>query len=158
MFAKIIKYKSPLGIISIEEKNGAISRVYLPNQEPALPEHATGLLETAKAQFEEYFAGTRKAFNLPLNFGGCTDFMKRVYQELMQVKYGETASYKDIAERVGSPRAYRAVGLANNKNPLPIILPCHRIVGADGKLIGYAGGLEFKERLLKLEQINHGRI
>ena len=148
----LIKYKSPMGVISIEEKNGAVSRVYLPNQEPETPENGSEFLETVQTRFEEYFAWTRKVFDLPLNFGNCTDFMKRVYQELIKIKYGETASYKDIAERLHSPNASRAVGLANNKNPLPIIVPCHRVVGSSGKLVGYAGGLDFKKKLLDLER------
>ena len=152
----VIKYKSPFGVITIQEKNGAISRVYLPNNEPGDFVGADNpvrpqLLLNAKQQFEEYFAGERRIFDLPLNFDGCTDFMKRVYHELMRVPYGETASYKTIAERIGSPRAYRAVGLANNKNPLAILVPCHRIVGADGGLVGYAGGLALKQKLLELE-------
>lgn len=148
----LIKYKSPLGVITIEEKDGAVSRIYLPNQKPDMLENTSVFLEKAKKQFEEYFSGERQIFELSLNFDGCTDFMTRVYRELIKIPYGETASYKDIAERVGSPKAYRAVGLANNKNPLPIIVPCHRIVGADGKLVGYAGGLDFKEKLLELEK------
>ena len=174
MYAKIIKYSSPVGDIWLEEKNGAISRVYLPcvganivrppnindvehtgkQLSNITGEQCSPLLENARTQFEEYFNGARRVFDLPLNFDGCTDFMLRVYRELMKVKYGETASYKDIAERVGSPKAYRAVGLANNKNPLAIIVPCHRIVGSDGGLVGYAGGLELKSRLLELERKN----
>ncbi|MCL2099084.1 MAG: methylated-DNA--[protein]-cysteine S-methyltransferase [Oscillospiraceae bacterium] len=147
-----IKFKSPFGVIGIEEKNGSVSRVYLPGQKPDLPENPGGFLERAKQQFEEYFAGRRTVFELPLSFDNCTDFKKLVYSELLNVKYGETASYKDIAERIGNPEACRAVGLANNKNPLPIIVPCHRIIGSNGKLTGYAGGLELKEQLLKLER------
>ena len=148
----LIKYKSPFGVISIEEKNGLISRVYLPNKEPsAVPGESSSLLLNAEKQFEEYFNGARRYFDLPLSFDGCTDFMKRAYRQIAQVKYGETASYKYIAERIGSPNAYRAVGLANNKNILPVIVPCHRIIGADGGLTGYAGGLELKQKLLELE-------
>lgn len=147
-----IKIKASVGVIGIEEKNGAISRVYLPNQAPDMPENTSELLEKAKTQFDEYFAGKRKIFDLPLDFSAFTDFTVRVYQELMRVKYGETATYKSIAERINSPKAYRAVGLANNKNPLPIIVPCHRIIGSNGSLVGYAGGLELKERLLELER------
>ena len=150
MFGKI---ETPFGRMLIETQGGAVVRVYLPGQEPphGYAEADAPVLEQAKAQLEQYFAGARRVFDLPLDFSGCTDFMVRVYSELMRVPYGETASYKHIAERVGSPRAYRAVGLANNKNPLPIIVPCHRILGADGGLVGYAGGLELKARLLELE-------
>ena len=150
-----IKYKSPFGIITVQEKDGAISRVYLPNSEPCqdcVPAAADGLLLAAQKQFDEYFNGERKTFDLPLNFDGCTDFMKSVYLELLKIPYGETVSYKYIAEQINCPKAFRAVGLANNKNPLPIIVPCHRVIGSDGSLIGYAGGLDLKINLLNLEK------
>ena len=149
-----IKIETPIGVFAIEENNGAISHVYLPNQVTDAIKSSnepSELLQNAKKQFEEYFSGKRKDFDLPLDFGNCTEFSVSVYKELICVKYGETASYKDIAERIGSPKAYRAVGLANNKNPLPIIVPCHRIVGSNGSLVGYAGGLEMKRWLLDLE-------
>jgi len=156
----IIKYKSPLGIITIQEKNGAISHIYLPNAEPTEShllkggggEADGGLLSLAKQQFIEYFNGTRKIFDLPLNFDGCTDFMKSVYLELLKINYGETVSYKYIAEKINCPKGYRAVGLANNKNPLPVIVPCHRVIGSDGKLVGYGGGIDLKVKLLELER------
>ena len=148
----IIKYKSPFGIITVQEKNGAISRVYLPNAEPDIPENTSELLKKAKIQFDEYFNGNRKVFDLPLNFDGVTDFMKSVYQELLKIPYGETATYKNIAEKVNCPKGFRAVGLANNKNPLPIIVPCHRVIGSDGKLVGFAGGIDMKVKLLELER------
>ena len=152
----IIKYKSPVGIITIQEKDGAVSRVYLPNAEPKdiAGEVPTELLEKAKAQFEEYFSGKRKTFDLPLSFDGCTNFMKSVYRELLKISYGETTAYKNIAEKINCPKGYRAVGLANNKNPLPIIVPCHRVTGSDGKLVGYAGGIDLKIKLLELEKTN----
>jgi len=147
-----IKYKSPFGIITIQEKDGAISRVELPNAEPDISENSSELLEFARRQFSEYFTGRRKTFDLPLNFDGCTDFMKFVYLELLKIPYGETVSYKQIAERIDCPKGFRAVGLANNKNPLPIIVPCHRVIGSDGSLVGYAGGLDLKMKLLELEK------
>jgi len=150
----LIKYKSPFGIITVQEKDGAISRVYLPNFEPDIPENTSELLEKAKIQFDEYFQGRRKIFDLPLNFDGCTDFMRSVYRELLKIPYGETAAYKDIAERVGCPKGFRAVGLANNKNPLPVIVPCHRVIGSNGKLVGFAGGIDMKLKLLELEKNN----
>ncbi|MCL1858798.1 MAG: methylated-DNA--[protein]-cysteine S-methyltransferase [Oscillospiraceae bacterium] len=163
----ILKYKSPFGIITVQEKDGAISRIYLPNAEPsgtqpppAAPPSEKGalgradLLAAAKIQLTEYFGGKRKTFDLPLNFDGCTDFMKSVYSELMKIPYGETVSYKYIAEKINCPRAYRAVGLANNKNPLPIIIPCHRVIGSDGKLVGYGGGIDLKIKLLEFEKNN----
>ena len=147
-----IKYNSPFGVITIQAKSEAISRVYLPNEEPDIPENPNELLEKAKTQFIEYFEGKRQTFDLPLTFDGCTDFMKSVYLELLKVPHGKTASYKYIAERINCPKGYRAVGLANNRNPLSIIVPCHRIIGSDCKLVGYGGGIDFKIKLLNLEK------
>ena len=148
----ILKYKSPFGVITIQEKDGAISRAYLPNAEPDVPGNPSEFLEKAKRQFDEYFNGKRKTFDLPLNFGGCGVFYTKIYKELLKIPYGDTASYKQIAGRVGCPKGYRSVGLANNKNPLPIIVPCHRVIGSDGNLVGYAGGLDLKIKLLELEK------
>ena len=150
----IIKYKSQFGIVTLQEKNGAISYVYLPNREPDIPENPTELLQNAKSQLAEYFSGRRKVFDLPLDFGDCGDFSVKVYRELLKIPYGETVSYKDIAERIGCPKGYRAVGLANNKNPLSIIVPCHRVVGSDGKMVGFGGGIDLKINLLNLEKNN----
>ncbi|MCL2077334.1 MAG: methylated-DNA--[protein]-cysteine S-methyltransferase [Oscillospiraceae bacterium] len=111
----------------------------------------TALTDLAARQLEEYFWGKRRCFDLPLRPCG-TAFQQTVWNVLLSVPYGETRSYKQIAELTGNPRACRAVGMANNKNPLHIIIPCHRVVGSNGALIGYAGGLEIKERLLKLEK------
>ena len=101
-------------------------------------------------QLAEYFAGERREFELPLAPEG-TPFMRRVWAELVKVPYGAIATYGEIAERIGNPGGSRAVGLANNRNPIAIIIPCHRIIGSSGKLVGYAGGVELKERLLALE-------
>ena len=154
-----VKYKSPFGVITIQEKGGAICRVLLPNEEEPdmpedTPENTTELLEKAKMQFTEYFEEKRKFFDLPLNFDGCTEFMKSVYRELIKIPYGETASYKQVAEKVCCPKGYRAVGMANNKNPLPIIVPCHRVIGSNGSMTGYRGGVEMKIKLLELEKNN----
>ncbi|AXY59271.1 methylated-DNA--[protein]-cysteine S-methyltransferase [Acinetobacter sp. WCHAc010052] len=107
------------------------------------------LLETQK-QLNEYFAGQRQVFDLPLDFEG-TEFQQKVWQALLTIPFGETRSYKQIAEQVSNVKAVRAVGAANGKNPISIIAPCHRVVGANGKLVGFAGGLENKDMLLKLE-------
>jgi len=104
-------------------------------------------------QLEEYFAGTRKEFDLPLHLSG-TEFQVLVLQELQQIPYGETTSYGDIAKRIGRPRAMRAVGAANGRNPIPIIIPCHRVIGSSGDLTGFGGGLDTKEALLRLEAEN----
>ncbi|AYO55324.1 methylated-DNA--[protein]-cysteine S-methyltransferase [Acinetobacter wuhouensis] len=109
------------------------------------------LLETQK-QLNEYFAGQRQVFDLPLDFEG-TEFQQKVWQALLTIPFGETRSYKQIAEQIGNVKAVRAVGAANGKNPISIIAPCHRVVGANGKLVGFAGGLENKDILLKIEKL-----
>ena len=108
------------------------------------------LLEQAAAQLEEYFAGSRRTFDLPLAPAG-TPFQRRVWDALREIPYGKTVCYRDIAARVGCPKGFRAVGLANNRNPISIFIPCHRVVGADGSLTGYGGGLSVKKMLLDLE-------
>ncbi|WP_275938794.1 methylated-DNA--[protein]-cysteine S-methyltransferase [Paenibacillus lutrae] len=109
-----------------------------------------GRLRTVAVQLDEYFIGRRKEFDLPIDLRG-TEFQRRVWTALLKVPYGDTASYKDIAESIGAPKAVRAVGGANNRNPVPILVPCHRIIGASGQLVGYAGGLNIKTTLLQLE-------
>ena len=120
-----------------------------------LPEEAeefpSALLDEACAQLGEYFAGGRKEFDLPLKPEG-TEFQKQVWEALCRIPYGETRTYKEIAEMIGNPKACRAVGMANHNNPICIVIPCHRVVGADGSLTGYAGGLDKKKGLLDLEQ------
>ncbi len=122
---------------------------YLPFSE--FPVEETPLHQEVSKQLGEYFSGRRKVFDLPLAPEG-TDFQKRCWEALLKVPYGETRSYGDIARAVGSPRGFRAVGMANNRNPIAIIIPCHRIIGSDGKLVGFGGGLEIKEFLLDLER------
>lgn len=102
-------------------------------------------------QLNGYFAGERRQFDTPVTFVGGTPFQRKVWQELLNIPYGEVRSYKDIARAIGMPKAVRAVGGANNKNPISIIVPCHRVVGSNGALVGYGGGLDKKEYLLKLE-------
>ena len=147
----IFFYETPVGKICIGEENGVITRVTwgkIP-QEYILEE--TELILECKNQLEEYFAGKRKTFDLPLAPKG-TDFQQKVWKALKKIPYGETRTYGEIAVAIGNPKAARAVGMANNKNPIGIIVPCHRVVGANGKLVGYAGGMEKKEWLLHLEQ------
>lgn len=110
----------------------------------------------ARQQLTEYFAGERREFDLPLRLDG-TEFQLSVLQALQEIPYGETTSYADIAERVGRPKAVRAVGAANGRNPIPIIVPCHRVIGSHGDLTGFGGGLETKEALLRLEA-EHSRF
>ena len=111
----------------------------------------TALIRETFHQLSEYLEGKRKNFNLPTAPRG-TDFQKKVWNELKKIPYGEVRSYKKIAESIGNPRACRAVGSANNKNPIAVIIPCHRVIGTKGQLIGYAGGLERKKLLLDLEK------
>lgn len=106
-----------------------------------------------RRQLNEYFAGERKTFELPLKLTG-TEFQVQVLEELQRIPYGETKSYRDIAESIGRPKAVRAVGAANGRNPIPIIVPCHRVIGSHGELTGFGGGLDTKEALLRLEAEN----
>jgi len=151
----MIFYDSAVGRIGITEKDGRISKVYITgdNLPGGVQLCETPLLKEAARQLKAYFVGELKEFTLPLAPEG-TDFMKQVWAALCEIPYGRTASYKDIAEKIGSPKAARAVGLANNRNPIPIFIPCHRVIGADGSLTGYAGGLTMKKKLLDLEKGN----
>ncbi len=110
-------------------------------------------LRKARQQLEEYFAGSRKEFDLALNING-TEFQVSVLEALRDIPYGETVSYGEIARRIGRPRAVRAVGAANGRNPIPIVVPCHRVIGSSGDLTGFGGGLDTKEALLRLEAEN----
>jgi len=112
----------------------------------------TSLIKEANLQLEAYFAGRLKRFDLPFALQG-TDFQKKVWESLVTIPYGETITYGQLAEKVGNPNASRAVGMANSRNPLPVFIPCHRVIGAGGKLTGYTGGLEIKRKLLTLEGI-----
>lgn len=109
--------------------------------------------QEACAQLSDYFAGKRKTFDLKLSPDG-TEFQRRVLDELQQIPYGVTVTYADIAERIGKPKAVRAVGAANGRNPIPIVIPCHRVIGSDGKMTGFGGGIPTKEALLRLELEN----
>jgi methylated-DNA-[protein]-cysteine S-methyltransferase len=111
----------------------------------------TPLIQKAAEQIEEYFAGKRKKFSLPIVMRG-TEFQMDVWRALQSIPYGETRSYKDIAAQIGRPKAVRAVGMANHRNPISIIVPCHRVIGHNGSLTGYGGGLPLKQYLLELEQ------
>ena len=111
------------------------------------------IIEEVIKQLEEYFNGKRKTFELPINLKG-TEFQKKVWNELQEIPYGQTRTYKDIAIKIGNPNASRAIGNANNKNPIAIIIPCHRVIGSNSKLVGYAGGIDKKFKLLELEKNN----
>ena len=119
-------------------------------------EQATPLLRQAAAELQQYLSGNRQQFTVPIDPAG-SEFFRRAWQALIAIPYGETRSYQQIAAMVGNAKACRAVGLANNRNPLPIFIPCHRVIGANQKLTGYRGGLPLKQTLLELEQ-RHARI
>lgn len=136
----------------IEQDGEAVSGIYSANKDVLKKDFAkTKLIENVKAQLDEYFTGRRKAFDFPLVTSG-TEFQKRVWDELKKIPYGETISYSELAARCGSSKACRAVGQANNRNKIMIVIPCHRVVGKDGSLTGYAGGLAVKKLLLELEK------
>lgn len=120
--------------------------------------HNPGKLEFARVQFEEYFAGTRQTFDMPLHPLG-TPFQLSVWEALAKIPYATTTSYGELARRIGNPKAMRAVGAANGRNPLPIVVPCHRVIGGDGSLTGFGGGLPTKRFLLTLEErVAHGDL
>lgn len=148
-------YDGKFGKFLIEEKDGFITKLSLISESKEVIEDSieSPLIVQCKLQIEEYFSGKRKVFNLPLAPQG-TEFQRKVWKALTLIPYGSTCSYKDIAEDIGCHKGYRAVGMANNKNPIMIVIPCHRVIGANGKLTGYAGGLDLKEELLKLESEN----
>lgn len=158
MFYKI--YDFEIGKLAICEENQKIVMVNIIKTKENADEiikssiqKETELIKNAKKQLDEYFAGKQKNFDIPIELNG-TDFQIKVWKELLKIPYGETCTYLDIAKRVGNPNASRAVGMANNKNKIMIIVPCHRVIGSNKKLVGYAGGLDIKEKLLKLEKEN----
>jgi len=118
-----------------------------------LTEKSSPVLELARTQLQEYFATRRQEFDLPLDPRG-TEFQRRVWQQLLKIPYGETTSYGALAGELGDAKASRAVGLANGSNPIPIVIPCHRVIGADGSLTGFGGGLAVKQQLLELERMH----
>ncbi|GKX65747.1 methylated-DNA--[protein]-cysteine S-methyltransferase [Inconstantimicrobium mannanitabidum] len=147
-------YGTDIGTIVIEENGKAITKIYLANEDIddlLVKRQETELLMQAIKQLNEYFSGSRNFFDLPLEPEG-TEFQKKVWNALKEIPFGETRSYGEIAKKIGNEKAARAVGMANNKNPIMIIIPCHRVIGSNGKLVGYAGGLDIKEKLLNLEK------
>jgi methylated-DNA-[protein]-cysteine S-methyltransferase len=143
-----------IGKVAVGEENGRLTDLHFEKSFMA-PEDfkvaETRLHSQVQLQLNEYFDGKRKKFDLPLAPTG-TPFQLKCWDALLQVPYGETRSYGDIARAVGSPRGFRAVGMANNRNPIAIVIPCHRIIGSDGSLVGFGGGLDLKKILLRLEQ------
>ena len=152
---KVFYYDYPIGGVGIAEDNGTISHVVFrgsdKNDFNGFAAAETPLIKKAAAQLEEYFAGKRAEFDLPLAPAG-TEFQRSVWRALQTIPFGETRSYGEIAAQIGNPKACRAVGMANNRNPIAIIIPCHRVIGHNGSLVGYGGGLDIKQYLLELEK------
>ena len=142
---------SPIGELLLTAEGGALTRLYMSpfDVEPAWEHDPAALAESAR-QLREYFAGERTEFELALDAAG-TDFQRRVWERLVAIPYGETTTYGELALELGDSRKVRAVGMANGRNPISIIVPCHRVIGADGSLVGYGGGLERKRILLAHE-------
>ena len=151
-------YDFSLCKIGIAEEDGAICRVFFKGDKAAdrlvkngFEQGETPLIKKAAAQLREYFDGKRKTFDLPLAPRG-TEFQLTVWKALQAIPYGKTCSYGQLADKIGNPKACRAVGMANNRNPITIIIPCHRVIGSNGNLTGYAGGLDLKDKLIMLEK------
>jgi methylated-DNA-[protein]-cysteine S-methyltransferase len=149
---KIFYYHKSVGKIGIGEENGVITDVFFGDY--SMPDtvtiQETAIIKEASQQLDEYLEGRRKRFDLPV-FAKGTPFQLLVWEALKTIPYGETRSYKDIAIQIGKAKACRAVGMANNRNPLSIVIPCHRVIGSKGELVGYGGGLDIKKQLLCLE-------
>lgn len=146
-------YHTAIGKLYISTEEASVIRIsFAEDARKDVIREETDIMKQTFSQLEEYLKGERTSFDLQLNPEG-TPYQKKVWSVLSSIPYGEVRSYKQVAEAAGNPKASRAVGMANNKNPIMIVIPCHRVIGANGKLVGYAGGLEVKERLLKLE--NH---
>ena len=145
-------YDTEIGRIKISEKDEKIiGLVFSDYKKEDEIEKETDAIRKTYLQLKEYLSGKRKNFDIEIEMIG-TEFQKKVWKELLKIPYGETRSYKDIAIAIGNEKACRAVGNANNKNPIAIIVPCHRVVGSNGSMTGYAGGLDIKEKLLKIEK------
>lgn len=154
----VFYYETMIGLVGVAERDGRITDLFFrgaddPKDAAEMSEVETPIIKEAIRQLREYFDGERREFDLPLELVG-TDFQKAAWNALLTIPYGQVRSYKQMAESVGNPKACRAIGLANNRNPVAIIVPCHRVIGANGKLVGYGGGLHIKEILLKLESKN----
>ncbi|CRM29220.1 methylated-DNA--[protein]-cysteine S-methyltransferase [Pseudomonas sp. 58 R 3] len=155
---------SPVGQLTLVARDGKLNAILWETEranrvrlgELQQTDDSPVLLE-AERQLEEYFTGTRQQFDLELDFDG-TDFQKQVWQALLTIPFGETRSYSQIAQQIGNPKAVRAVGAANGRNPISIIAPCHRVIGASGGLTGFAGGLEAKQYLLALEDRGQAKL
>jgi methylated-DNA-[protein]-cysteine S-methyltransferase len=147
-------YQSPLGPLMLQASDEGLQRISLITQEeaPSISNHVDhAILISAVSQLAEYFEGSRTVFNIHIDFNTGTEFMQNVWRQLLQIPYGTTISYLDLARAIATPEHTRAVGMANGKNPIPIVVPCHRVIGSNGTLTGYALGLKIKNYLLTLE-------
>lgn len=144
-------FDTPFGLLKIEEIDNKVIKIELNNPTSNRTFKLTKTLEKAFKEIDEFLEGKRKKFTFKIDPIG-TEFQKSVWNALLDIPYGEVKSYKDIAIAIGNPKACRAVGMANNKNPIPIVIPCHRVIGSNGKLTGYAYGLVLKAHLLNLEK------
>lgn len=148
-------YEFPFGFLKIEYEEDILILLKKTDETSDWGKN-TEFTDLVYKEIMEYLNGKRKSFDIKYEING-TEFQKKVWKELTNIPYGETRTYKEIAVAVGNPKASRAVGMANNKNPIAIIVPCHRVIGSDGKLVGYAGGLDMKRALLTLEKKHNGR-
>ena len=144
-------YNSPIGTIKLVCNENFLQEMEFTDETGEISQEQSKVISTCKEQLDRYFAGKLTKFSIPLNIVKGTTFQRNVWKALQSIPYGETRSYKEIAIQIGNPKAVRAVGGANNKNPIGIVIPCHRVIGSNGKLVGYASGLDKKEMLLKLE-------
>lgn len=144
-------YRSPLGLMEIHIRDFAVTKISFATGIPAIAEPRSDFAQTVAAEMDDYFAGKLKSFSFPIKTEG-TAFQQRVWSELKKIPYGETISYQELAKRSGNPKAYRAAGSANGKNPVCIAVPCHRVIKTDGSIGGYAYGTEVKQQLLNLEK------
>lgn len=144
------RYDSPLGLITLQSDGQALTGLDFGEQEDTIYREFP-IFDRTKDELDEYFSGIRKVFTIPLSPTG-TDFQREVWDALLEIPYGETRSYEAIAIAIGNPKAFRAIGMANNRNPIGIIIPCHRVIAKDGSLGGYDGGLDKKIALLELEK------
>jgi methylated-DNA-[protein]-cysteine S-methyltransferase len=147
-------YQSPIGKLTLVSDGTALTHLDFENAKRAAPEHPRGtdkVLDLARTELDAYFAGRLKAFAVPVRPHG-SEFQRKCWAALQKIPYGATRTYGQQAAAVGNPNAMRAVGLANGRNPIAVIIPCHRVIGADGSLTGFGGGLERKQFLLALEQ------
>lgn len=144
-------FNSPLGYLELTATGEYLRQIRFLEGEPEQPlQKENEILNQAKAELSEYFEGERTAFSVPFEAKG-TDFQQSVWKELLNIPYGQTITYGELAQKLGAPNKVRAIGNANGSNPIPLIIPCHRVIGVDNKLVGYAGGIHRKQFLLKLE-------